>query len=186
SQRKFHVEHWWAMLSERQIDLYQGDGEAAFRGVEEQWPALSGSLLLIVQLTKLEATHLRARAALLLATQRPSQRKAMLKSALADAVKIEKEEMPWSSPLAALLRAGAASIDGAKGRALLLLQEAITGLESADMALYAAAARYRRGNLLGGDEGQRIAEAADQWLAKQGVVNRPRMVGMLAPGFPEE
>ena len=110
----------------------------------------------------------------------------MLKSALADAAKIEKEEMPWSSPLAALLRAGAASIDGEKARALLLLQEAITGLDSADMALYAAAARYHRGNLLGGDEGQRIAAAADQWLAQQGVVNRPRMVGMLAPGFPEE
>ena len=186
SQRKFHVEHWWAMLSERQIDLYLGDGEAAFRGVEQQWRALEGSLLLMVQLTKLEALHLRARAALMLATQRPSRRKAMLKSALADAAKIEKEEMPWSSPLAALLRAGAASIDGEKARALLLLQEAITGLDSADMALYAAAARYHRGNLLGGDEGQRIAAAADQWLAQQGVVNRPRMVGMLAPGFPEE
>ena len=186
SQRKFHVEHWWAMLSERQIDLYQGDGEAAFRGVEEQWPALKGSLLLMVQLTKLEAWHLRARAALLLATQRPSRRKELLKTVLADAVKIEEEEMPWSRPLVALLRAGAAQIEGEKERALLLLQGAIIGLESANMALYAAAARYRWGNLRGGDEGKAVAAAADQWLAKQSVVNRPRMVGMLAPGFPEE
>ncbi len=185
SQRKFHVEHWWAMLSERQIDLYQGNGEAAFQGVEEQWPALSGSLLLMVQLTKLEATHLRARAALMLAVQRPAQRKAMVKSALADAAKMEKEEMPWSNPLVALLRAGAAMIEGDRAQALSLLQRAITGLDDASMALYAAAARYRRGRLLGGEEGDRLAASADQWLANQGVVNRLRMVGMLAPGFPE-
>ena len=185
SQRKFHVEHWWAMLSERQIDLYQGNGEAAFQGLEEQWPALSGSLLLMVQLTKLEATHLRARAALMLAVQRPVQRKAMLKSALADAAKIEKEEMPWSNPLAALLRAGAAMIEGDRAQVLSLLQSAIVGLDAADMALYAAAARYRRGHVLGGEEGEKLAATADEWLAKQGVVNRPRMVGMLAPGFPD-
>ena len=185
SQRKFHVEHWWAMLSERQIDLYNGDGEAAWNGVEEQWPALSGSLLLMVQLTKLEALHLRARAALLLATQQPAQRRALLKSALADTVKIEKEAMPWSNPLAALLRAGAAMIEGEPARARPLLQEAITGLDRANMALYAAAARYRRGHLLGGDEGRRLVVEAEQWLTKQGVVNRAKMVGMLAPGFPE-
>ncbi len=185
SQRKFHVEHWWAMLSERQIDLYNGHGEAAWNGVEEQWPALSGSLLLMVQLTKLEAWQLRARAALLLATQRPEQRRSLLKSALADAAKIQKEEMPWSNPLAALLRAGAAMIEGDAARARTLLEAAIAGLDGANMSLYAAAARYRRGYLLGGDEGRMLAVEADQWLAKQGVVNRPRMVGMLAPGFLE-
>jgi hypothetical protein len=139
----------------------------------------------MVQLTKLEATHLRARAALMLAVQRPAQRKAMLKSALVDAAKIEKEEMPWSNPLAALLRAGAARIEGEQAQALTLLDQAITGLDAANMALYAAAARYRRGHLLGGEEGKKVAAAADEWLAKQGVVNRPRMVGMLAPGFPD-
>jgi len=185
SQRKFHVEHWWAMLSERQIDLYNGDGEAAWNGVEEQWPALSGSLLLMVQLTKLEALHLRARAALLLAMQRPAQRKSLLKAALADAAKIEKEDMPWSNPLAALLRAGAAMIEGDSMRALPLLEVAITGLDGANMALYATAARYRRGHLLGGDAGRMLVVEAEQWLTKQGVVNRARMVGMLAPGFPE-
>ncbi len=101
-------------------------------------------------------------------------------------MKIEAEEMPWSRPLVALLRAGAAQIEGEKERALILLQGAIIGLESANMALYAAAARYRWGHLRGGDEGKAVAAAADQWLAKQSVVNRPRMVGMLAPGFPEE
>jgi hypothetical protein len=138
----------------------------------------------MVQLTKLEALHLRARAALLLATQRPAQRRSLVKFALADAAKIEKEDMPWSNPLAALVRAGAAMVEGEAARALPLLEAAIAGLDSADMALYATAARYRRGHLLGGDAGRALAAEADAWLAKQGVVNRPRMVGMLAPGFP--
>jgi eukaryotic-like serine/threonine-protein kinase len=185
SQRKFHVEHWWAMLSDRQIELYEGDGEAAYRAIEEQWSALSGSLLLMVQLTKLEALHLHARAALLLATQKPAQKKALLKVALSDAQKIEKEDMPWSNPLSALLRAGVAAAEGDGDRAVPLLHAAGVGLDRANMSLYASAARYQRGRLLKGEEGRTLREQAEAALGRQGVKNLGKMVRMLAPGFAE-
>jgi hypothetical protein len=51
------------------------------------------------------------------------------------------------------------------------------------MALYAAAARYRRGKLLGGDAGRALEDAARSWMAGQGVVNPARMVALHAPGF---
>lgn len=93
------------------------------------------------------------------------------------------QEMPWASPLATLLRAGVSAALGDKTQTARLLREAAVGLEAADMALYAAAARYREGKLIGGGEGRALWTRADQWMSDQGVVNRERLVGMLAPGF---
>ena len=76
SQRKFHVEHWWAMLAERQIDLYEGRGADALRAIDQAWRALDGSLLLMCQLTLLEALHLRARAALAAAVEAGADKRA--------------------------------------------------------------------------------------------------------------
>jgi eukaryotic-like serine/threonine-protein kinase len=183
SQRTFHVEHWWAMLGERQVDLYTGDAQAAYDQIHAQWGALSSSLLLMVQLTRLEATHLRARAALALARARPSEQRALCREAEQDASRILKERMPWSSPLAALLTAGVAATRGEVARAEALLREAAAGLEAAHMDLYATAARWQMGRLVRGDEGRALIEAAEAWMAEQGIVDRARMAAMLAPGF---
>ena len=183
SQKTYHVEHWWALIGERQIDLYRGDAAAAHAGVHAQWGALRGSLLLLVQLTRLEATHLRARAALALARASRGQRRARCREVEADARRILSARMPWSSPLVALLRAGVAATQGDASLADAHLDEAARGLDAADMALYAAAARWQRGRLLGGDAGRAIVTAAEAWMGHQGIVNLPRMAAMLAPGF---
>jgi tetratricopeptide (TPR) repeat protein len=183
SQKSFHVGHWWAMLGERQIDLYTGDAEAAYRQIHDRWDALSRSLLLMVQLTRLEATHLRARAALALARARPSERRGLCREVEQDAGRLVKEQRPWLDPLVVLLRAGVAATQGDTVKAEGLLQHAAIGLDGAHMALYAAAARWQRGRLLGGDAGQAIVVAAERWMGEQGIVNRARMAAMLAPGF---
>ena len=183
SQKTFHVEHWWALLGERQIDLYRGDAEAAYTHVQRQWGAMQSSLLLMVQLTRLEATHLRARSALALARARPAQQKALCREVEADAARILKERMPWASPLALLLRAGVASTQGDPGQAAALLGQAAAGLTAAHMALYAAAAAWHRGRILGGDEGRGLVEGAERWMTEQKIVDGARMAAMLAPGF---
>jgi hypothetical protein len=53
------------------------------------------------------------------------------------------------------------------------------------MNLFAAAARRRLGQLLGGNCGQALIAQADAWMAGQGIVNPARMTAMLAPGFPD-
>jgi hypothetical protein len=146
---------------------------------------MQSSLLLMVQLTRLEATHLRARATLALSRARPSEQRALCREVEQDAARILKERVSWSSPAVALLRAGVAATQGDAGQAEALLREAVSGLEAAHMALYAAAARWQRGRLLGGDEGRALVEAAERWMADQGIVNRARMAAMLAPGFAE-
>jgi hypothetical protein len=172
------------MIGERQADLYAGDPALAHRLIAEQWRELDDSLLLLVQLTRLEAYHLRARVALALGHARPAERRALLRAAEQDCDRIQKERMPWADPLAGLVRAGIAATSGDADRAEAHLREAALGFDRADMALYAAAARWQRGRLTGGDEGASLVQAADKWMADQGVVSRPRMVAMLAPGFP--
>jgi eukaryotic-like serine/threonine-protein kinase len=175
--------NWWAMHAERQADLYEGRAEEALRAIEAEWPRLSGSMLLMVQATKLESLHLRARAALMLAAMGKGDKKALLRAAARDAGSMEQERSRWAAPLAVLVRAGIAATEGDPSRALGMLAFAAEGCEAADMALFAAAARYRRGQLLGGEEGRALRDPADAWMAKEGVFNRERMVGMLAPGF---
>jgi eukaryotic-like serine/threonine-protein kinase len=184
SQRKFHVENWWAMHAERQADLYEGRAEEAHRAIEAEWPRLSGSMMLMVQATKLESLHLRARAALMLAATGKGDKKALLRTAARDAGAMEKERSRWAAPLAVLLRAGIAAAEGDLARALGMLELAAQACEAADMSLFAAVARYRRGQILRGDEGRALCDQSDAWMANEGVFNRARMVGMLAPGFP--
>ncbi|HKW02173.1 MAG TPA: hypothetical protein VJN96_20290, partial [Vicinamibacterales bacterium] len=51
-----------------------------------------------------------------------------------------------------------------------------------DMRLCAAAARRRRGELLGGTEGRAAIAAVDAWMAANTIKNPARMTAMLAPG----
>jgi hypothetical protein len=47
---------------------------------------------------------------------------------------------------------------------------------------YAAAARYRRGQLIGGDAGRELVETAADWMRNHQMVNPARLVELLAPG----
>jgi tetratricopeptide (TPR) repeat protein len=179
SRAKFHVEHWWATQAEAQIDLYEQRGRAALDLLASRWDALEGSLLLMCQMTRLEAWHLRARAALVAAGEEPAHAKRHLASAEKDARAIAGEAMPWSDPLATLVRAGAAAGRGEGDGARAMLDEAIPRIDAGGMALIAAAARHRRGAL----DARLLAErdAAAAWMRDQGIVDVEKIVAMLVP-----
>jgi hypothetical protein len=184
SQTTFHVEHWWDLLGQTQVALYRGDGETALRQVDEAWPRLKSSLLLMVQLTRIEAMQLRGRAALLVArTADGGVRRRLLAQVDADARAIAKEKMPWATALAHLLAAGAAAVAGDTERARGRLIEAVAGLDAAGLALYGAAARARLGGLDDSDTGKAMVANAMAWLTRQNVRRPERMIAMLAPGF---
>ena len=63
-----------------------------------------------------------------------------------------------------------------------LLVAAETAFATLDMQLHAAAARRRRGQLVGGDEGRKLMADADAWMIGQSICNPARMTGMLTPG----
>src|SRR5262249_23933014 len=103
SNQGFHLQHYSSLLGRPQCDLYEGRADEAWSRVEATWPALESSMLLRVQMVRIEAHQLRARAAL--ATARGPEQRRRLEIAEACATRIAKEAMGWSTPMADLLRA---------------------------------------------------------------------------------
>jgi tetratricopeptide (TPR) repeat protein len=183
SRQGFHVQHMNRLVDEVQIDLYQGRGPTAWGRVTGHWPLIARSHLLQVQQVRILLGHLRARAALAAALDAPPERAAFLRAARREARALWREGAPWGRALAQLLRAGAAAVEGSPDRAAELLRDAARRCEATDMRLYAATARRRLGEVLGGAEGGALVEEADAWMAGQRVVNPARMTALLAPGF---
>jgi hypothetical protein len=179
SRQGFHLQHHWVLLSQGQIDLYTGASEAAYRRVRESWDALDRSLLLRVQIVRVEALHLRARAALALSMEKSgAERDALVAEAAKFAKKIDKEEMEWTRPIAALVHAAVARRRGDDAAAIAALDRAAKGFDAAQMALFAASARARLAELTNGE----MADV-DAWMRSENVQNPARMVAMMAPGF---
>ena len=164
--------HASEMFHRSDFALYCGDAAAAWKTIDAGWSPLRGSHLLMLQTIHIPALYLRARAALAMAAQSSADPRPFLTSAERDARHIERERAHWGAPLAALLRAGVASTRGDAETSAQLLAEAEHGFHSADMALHAAAARARRGDV----------NASRAWMAGQGIRNPERMIAMLAPG----
>jgi len=187
SRRGFYHQHWDDFLAQTEIDLYEGDVKGAWRRCQETWKPLKKSLLLMVQVSRIEAYHLRARSAMALAATLPAgtpERKALLAAAARDTRSVEKEHMGWGDPLAALLRAGLANLAGDTAGAAAHAARAATLCEAAEMALYGAIARRAHGALLGGDEGARLVTEAERWMAQKELRNPARFTATLAPGLP--
>jgi hypothetical protein len=71
---------------------------------------------------------------------------------------------------------------GRRDAAASLLEESEAQLTAAQMGLFAAAARRRRGELTGGETGRGLIASADRQMASQQIVNPSRMTAMLLPG----
>ncbi|HEX9101138.1 MAG TPA: hypothetical protein VF997_02985, partial [Polyangia bacterium] len=63
------------------------------------------------------------------------------------------------------------------------LDDAARGFDAADMALWAAVARWQLGRLVAGDEGAALVAAAEALLRAQSVRDPARVAATLAPGF---
>ncbi len=181
SIRGFQVQHWWALRAHVECDLYEGDGSTSLSRLEAQWSALERSLLLRVQYAKIEALQLRGRA-LIAAASRGLSGRWLLARAERDAKVIAGEGPSWSAGLGALLEAGIAGKRGRRDAQRAALERAERWLTVADMPLYAAAARFKRGVLLGGTAGDALIERATREGAVLGVDRMDRASEWLAPG----
>jgi eukaryotic-like serine/threonine-protein kinase len=183
SQKGFHRQHYSAMLARVQTALYRGDGDAAWRLLAEQESNLRRSMLMHVQALRIETCYLRARCALAMASASRTARRRFLAIARANARRIAREQMAWSNPIALLLSAGVAAVEGHDLVALSLLHTAADQFDGADMQLYAAVARRRIGALQPDDQGRALQQQAELWMAAQEIRNPVCMTRMLAPGF---
>ena len=176
----FHLQHYSSLHALVQNELYTGDVEVAWRHVEGQWPDLEDSMLLRFQVLRIEAMHLRARAALASGVAAGDAERLHFAEQLAG--KIEREKMAWANPFAALVRGAVAQQRSQTEVAAARLAEAVKGFEAADMRLYAASARRRLGEVKG-EQGKALIAEADAWMANQGCKKPELITRMLAPGY---
>jgi hypothetical protein len=160
--------------------LYTGEPERAQVRLREAIPAATASLVLRIRFTLIAALEVEARVALALAC-RGRDRRANLGTVRRNANQLERFRQPWPSAVALLLRAGAADAEGRSGDAVSLYAAAAAAFDNAEMALYAALARRRLGEQLGGERGRALIDAADAWMAREGFKNPARFGAMLAP-----
>lgn len=181
----FHLQHYSSMFAFAQTLLYTRDGAFAWKYINEQWPNLKHSMLLRIQVLRIEAHHLLARCALAAATS-AHDAKPLLQAAERSARQIAKEKRVWADPFAMLIRAGIANHLGDKAQAINLLSSAASGFADADMSLCAAVARRRLGQLMTGEQGGQLIAEADAWMREQKIKRPELMTRTLAPGLADD
>lgn len=173
------IPHWLSLWGEGELFLYRGDAEGLWRMLKARWRALERSYFLHVAIIRIQAFHLRARAAIAMAA---SGHPGYLKLALADAHRLYREQQAWARAMALLVQASVAQLRGNSKEAAVNLREAEDDLRTAGMQLYAEVARHRRGALTGGVEGQRHLAEAEAWMKGQGIQSPSRVTQMFIPG----
>lgn len=178
----FRTQHFTSLASHVQIDLYCGEPRAAFLLLESKWPELRRSMLLQIEAIRIYMWHLRGCCAAAAAgTGLPSRQ--FVRLARRCAKRLAKERADWAVALGRLIRAALADLAGQRHAAAALLAVAASQLEEAQMNLYAAAARYRQGELLGGEVGRTLVDNAVESMAAQNIRDCDAMANMYVPRF---
>jgi hypothetical protein len=181
----FHLQHYSSFSAMAQIMLYTGDGPVAWKHFNQQWSQMKSSILLRIQILRVEAKYVLARCALA-AGEQGMETERLLNVAERIAGQIAVEKVRWANPFVSLIRAGVANVRGNSEGAADFLKAAAEGFDAVDMSLYATAARRHLGQLTGGDEGQALITEADRWMTEQ-LIKKPEMLARtLAAGFSNE
>jgi hypothetical protein len=179
--KQFLMQNLWALAQQVSIALYTRDGHRAWTLVDASWRPLAKSQFLWVEHAAIVALHIRANAAIAVAVLSDGA-KQRLGEALKCARKLAGKHSRWARGLSLLIRAGVASVRGERRGALEFLPRAEAEFHACEMAQFVAVCQYRRGTLIGGDEGRALIAAAETWATSQRVINHARVFDMLAPG----
>ncbi len=183
SQRRYQFQHYWHLLAEGNCDLYEGLGTPAQLRTLSDWPELMASGYMRVQNMRVEAWHLRGRAAVAAALESPPRgRDALLGQAEAAVRRMGRERVPWAEVTARSIAGAIAAARGDRDRAMAELSLAESAAVEAHMRLYEWAARRARA-LLAGDVP--AVHAQDQALRAAGAHAPARLAQMLLPGLGE-
>src|SRR6185503_7367293 len=155
--------HLCDMMARALSYLYEGDGAQALLEIEASWPSLERSLLLRGEMPRIQSLLLRALSALV-ASRQMSEGEEKLRQAERDARALEKERQPFAAGHALLVRAGIALRRGNAEQAVALYTAAAATFSELEMELHAAAARRRKGEILGGAEGAALVRDSAEWM----------------------
>jgi hypothetical protein len=162
----FHLQHYYELTSQAQADLYAGEPAAGYARIEKKIVQIERAFLTKLQIIRVVIHYLRGRCAVGAGLRAVAMR---------DADRLEDEGLgAWGNGLALLIRAGLENSPE-------LYDEAARRCAEASMMLHAAAARWRQGELLGGQQGEALITAARTTMREQEVLRPERMVSVFAP-----
>ncbi len=179
---RFFVQHHNWLLASALLELYDGDGAAAWRIIAEGWRKYSSSLLSYVQQVRIDFFSTYGRAALAAAAA-GGDRKVLLARAAAAASRLERENARWATAMAKMLRASVAHQTRDPRAAIDCLTAAAATFRAVPMHLYAAAVDWQLGNLQEGAAAADLSRRAEDEMRALGVQNPARMAGALVTGL---
>jgi hypothetical protein len=186
----FQMQHAWGFRSRCELALYLGESARAWRWVEETWPMLSGSLLFRIPSIRVDCWEVRGRAALAHAAELAAltggdsaDLARFLDQAARCARQLAGEKPPLARVLARLIEASIADIRGQREQAIGALRAGLSACEEIELQVYAQAARYRLGQVVGGMDGAAIMAEAELWMREQEVANPHAFAVLHLPGL---
>ncbi len=179
--RPYYAQHWYEFFGRAEVSLYRGDGARAHALVHENLGPLQRSFLMRVPLVSAEMSHLRGRAAILLAEADGGD--ALLREAMQCARSLARIRLDLSLALGRLLEAAVARLEGDPESAVALLGEAQVYFESTGALLWSTATARTMGGLIGGAEGAAMIADAERRYQSYGIKAPERMTALLVPGF---
>jgi hypothetical protein len=181
------LQRLWTFVGGMHVDFYTGDPAAPWGRIGREWHELQRSHLFDSQWARVMLYSLRAGAALgrLHSDHGESERAGLLRLVENDLDELKAQQTLWATPFVELTHAGLMTLFKQRERAVQGLRAAEQGFRAVDMQLYAAAARRRYGQVLGGAAGSDIIASADLAMAEHGVRRPDKLGHALAPGFPE-
>jgi serine/threonine protein kinase len=168
----YHMPHLLRTFGLCEIELFRGEGYAAWTLLEGDRAHIRSSLLMEVQFLKIEVLGQQTRCALAAAAGGLQDRVRHLTTARRGARALERIGSPWSLAYATPIHAELALIDGRRDDAIAQLTSAVARYDALDMSLRAAAASYRLGEVIGGGDGRAMTAAS---------VSRMRSLGVTTP-----
>ena len=177
----FHLQHWYELEATAELNLYSGGVE--YDRFSPTLDELRRSLLPRIQTVRTLSNWLVGRLALADADPSTAAKKRAIASKMAR--RLMREPSGYPAVWGLLLDAAIASTDGRVEIAATMLRRAMELADQREMAMCAAAARRRLGELLGGDEGSALTQRANEWLSSEGVANSDRLLAVVVPGFPD-
>jgi hypothetical protein len=169
--------------SRASIDLYAPGDQDPWELRMQDDARMKSNPLWRATFPRLESTVFRARTALALADADPARRTEMLAHAAREARHVSRCPLTVARPQSRLLLAALHHARRDEESAASELRAAIEGFEELRMALYAAVARLRLGQLLGGDEGFTLRNRGTTTMRSEGVKDPERFAMIYGPGF---
>jgi tetratricopeptide (TPR) repeat protein len=180
---RFHLQHWYELEARMELLLYTNAIPQEVSEVLAHFEPLEQSLLARVRSIRDVSTWLKARCLLALPAEvEPKRRLKLVESA---ARVLEQGGLCHAEAWACLLRGALHAARGETDKALASLATSAQIGDERGMRLVAAAARMRRGELLGGDEGRALCALGESAMRELGVVAPRKYLAVLAPGYAE-